>query len=342
VVLVASLTWFTLKAGLVRFDGNHVGLPLAALAIVAVVVGTASGWRWMPAAAIGLATVGLVGYDSIAAGDAPRLVERRLEQPAQVWDAVQAAASGEAYTDQTDEAQEDIRAFYRDRGLTRPILEALEGRRVHAEQWAVAALWAHGLDWRPLPVFQTYAAFSAWLDERNVDALEDADEGPDAVLINAWSIDRRVAMWDSPSARLAMACEFETVAVDGPWSALHRAENLCEAPREIGRVPATEGDEIEVPTARPGELVVATFELDPSLAKRAIDLVARDPHLPFVHVDGMRARFVPDAAPGLHVLVQPDRVGDRDLPGGSMAITTLRFENLGGPVDVTFYAVPLG
>jgi len=343
VALVASLTWFTLKAGLVRFDRSHVDLPLAALAILAVVLGTASRWRWMPAAAIGLATVGLVaGYDSIVAGDAQRLVDRRLEQPTQVWDAVQATASGGAYREQTAQEQAEIRDVYRRLGLTQPVVEALEGRRVHAEQWDVAALWAHGLDWRPLPVFHTYAAFSSWLDERNVDALEAADEGPDAVLRNAASIDNRVGMWDSPSARLVMACEFEAVAQDGSWSALHRAENLCGAPREIGRIHATEGEEIAVPTARPDELVVAAFELDPSLGKRAIDLVARDPHLPFVHVDGMRARFVPDAAPGLHVMAQPDRVGDRDLPGGSLAIDTVRFQNLGGPVDITFYAVPLG
>ena len=297
VALVVSLAWFTLKAGLVRFDRSHVDFPLAALAILAVVFGTASRSRWMPAAAILLATVGLVaGYDSIVGGNAERLVDRRLDQPEQVLDAVQAAVSVGAYRDQTAQAQEEIREFYRDRGLTDPVVEALEGRRVHAEQWDVAALWAYGLDWRPLPVFQTYAAFSSWLDERNVDALEDADEGPDAVLRNAVSIDRRVGTWDSPSARLAMACEFETVADDGMWSALHRAENLCEAPREIGRVHAPDGEEIAVPTARPGELVVASFELDPSLAKRAMDLVARDPHLPFVHVDGVRARFVPDAA----------------------------------------------
>ena len=36
-----------------------------------------------------------------------------------------------------------------------------------------------------------------------------------------------------------------------------------------------------------------------------------------------------------------DTLGDRDLPGGALDVTTIQFENLGGSVEATFYAVPL-
>ena len=39
--------------------------------------------------------------------------------------------------------------------------------------------------------------------------------------------------------------------------------------------------------------------------------------------------------------LHPLRDEDRDLPGGALDIRTIQFENLGGSVEATFYAVPL-
>ena len=61
-------------------------------------------------------------------------------------------------------------------------LAALRGHSVAVEPWEVAAAWAYGLDWLPLPVFQNYTAYTARLDRLNSEAIEDPARGPERIL----------------------------------------------------------------------------------------------------------------------------------------------------------------
>jgi hypothetical protein len=71
---------------------------------------------------------------------------------------------------------------------------------VHVEPWGVKIAWALDLEWRPLPVFQTYQAYTSELDERNADALS-SDGGPRRILRH--SVDRGGLPLAPPSAKAA-------------------------------------------------------------------------------------------------------------------------------------------
>jgi len=342
IVLMGCTAWFLLKSGLVRISPGHLSLPLLGLPLLIAALAAPLRQVRVVMAAFALSVVGLIADPETGSlTEVRELTSEWSDQPGRVWDAVAVGVSSSERVRQREEAQQQIQDLYAEEGLTRELVAALDGRRVHAEPWDVAALWAYGLDWQPLPVIQTYSAYGPHLDHRNAELVRDPSRGPDAVLLTTSSVDYRVPEWESPEARFEMACHFETVDEAGRWSVLHRRANVCGRPVEIGRVRAAPGQAIDVPEGAESELIAATFDIEPSMWKRTIDLIARDPRVPYVRLNGARARFVPETAPGMHLVVLPDRLRDTDLPGRAVDIRSIAFENLGGPVVVTFYAVPL-
>ncbi|MET0902494.1 MAG: hypothetical protein ABWZ52_04570 [Acidimicrobiales bacterium] len=342
-VLVALMSWFALKAGLVRFDRSHVSQTLVQLSVWIVLPSMRLRWRAIPLAALAVAGAALsasmvTGYLS----DADTLLTERRVQASEVVDVFHAVVDDGVREQHVSDDKAALRAFYASQGLADPVVSALAGRRVAADGWDVAALWAFDLDWTPLATLQSYAAPTPWLDDRNADRVRDANAGPDAILHRAEAFDHEWVTWSTPATELAITCSFESVATRNLWSALHRAPDLCGEPRRIGQVRADPGEAIEVPDAGPDELVIATFEIEPTLGKQVLDLVGRDPNGAAVVIDGQHRKYVPASANSPHLLIRPDRVGDRDLPGDAVTMAEIRFLHLGGPVEATFYAVPLG
>ena len=151
-------------------------------------------------------------------------------------------------------------------GLDSATRREIGRRSVDVEPWEIGVAWAYGLNWRPLPVMQGYAAYTSGLDEMNADALAGGD-GPELILRhaagalsggNTTSFDDHLEAWDPPAAHLAMLCNYRTVRQTGRWQLLERTRNRCGPPRQIGTVRARTGDRITVPAPpEAGDLVLA-------------------------------------------------------------------------------------
>jgi hypothetical protein len=112
------------------------------------------------------------------------------------------------------------------------IARALRGHCVNAEPDEIAAVWAHpAWRWCPLPIFQSYVAYTPRLDRLNAAAYADARHGPDRVLRQVdQAIDGRNPIWESPAAALSMLCHFTEIEQSGEWEALARVPNRCGKP----------------------------------------------------------------------------------------------------------------
>lgn len=328
-VPLAATAWFALKQGLVRWDDWH---AVGAVLMIGLLVAVIPWSRRLLVLPIGVLALGaLVAF----AADPGRLRTSWTDR----IDAVRVIVSSDEQQSELDRARAELRASY---GVPAPVVEALTSGTVHAEPWDVNAVWGNELDWNPLPVMQSYAAYTADLDRRNAERYASAD-GPDGVLFNPATVDGRNGVWESPDARVALTCNFVAVAEGGGWTALRRSTNACGAPRELGTATVAPGSAVEVPEpSRPDALVVARVDLPSDPLRQVLATVARPLDHPYAFVDGTRYRFVRGTAGGAHLLRSPGRVGDRELPHGRLEASGLSFANVGsGDVVVRFEEIPL-
>jgi len=163
------------------------------------------------------------------------------------------------------EARRSMRSSYR---LDPAILRALQGRAVHVDPWEIGVAWAYNLNWRPLPVIQSYSAYTSQLDRLNAAALS-GPRGPAAILRHRdlapgggeSSIDDRYPGWESPAAMRAMLCHYRAVRTTSRWQLLERAGDSCGPSRPIGAVRTTTGEPIAIPPPPgPRDIVFARVE----------------------------------------------------------------------------------
>ena len=89
-------------------------------------------------------------------------------------------------------------------------LAAVAGQTVHIDQWQTVAAFAYPeMRWSPLPVFQSYSAYTTALDEINADRLRRA-AAPTRILRERfddldgtpYAVDRRFVWFEIPAAML--------------------------------------------------------------------------------------------------------------------------------------------
>lgn len=231
-------------------------------------------------------------------------------------------------------------------------LALLKGHRVHVDPWSAAVAWAYDLNWKPLPVFQDYQAYTPSLDHQNARALE-STSGPDRILrenvpvveprFHLPAIDGRNPSWESPAATIAELCNFTPLHTTNRWQVLGRVANRCGAPRLIGSARTSYGTSTVVPRARADELVFAKVHgaaVSGLENVRAFLLRAR---FRYAIVNGRTVwRLVPGtAADGLLVSVPPAA----DFPGRGFTLSpgarTLTLTGTSGSLTLDFYAMPI-
>lgn len=149
------------------------------------------------------------------------------------------------------------------------ILRAIGERSVHIDPWEAGVAWAYGLDWQPLPVMQSYVAYSPSLDALNAAALAGGG-APEVILRHRFEsvggsgsggIDDRFPGWESPAAMRAMLCNYRAVRTGPRWQLLEHAPDRCGEPRLIATAEGSTGEPIAVPRSPGGdELVFARVE----------------------------------------------------------------------------------
>ena len=208
-------------------------------------------------------------------------------------------------------------------------------------------------------MFQSYTAYTPYLDHLNADALSDP-AGPELILRHTTDtesgergtvrgLDGRYAPYDAPAATQAMLCNFRAVRTTPRYQLLERVPDRCGEPRELGSVDASYGQAVEVPEARPGEMVFARVSgLDPAGIERLGTLLYRAAprYVVFDRDRGYRL-VAANAGDGL-IMTAP---ANRDFPRPfAMApdTRTVSFEKDsgflvpgGGDLRIDFYALPI-
>lgn len=150
-------------------------------------------------------------------------------------------------------------------------LAQLGGRSVHIVPQDMSLLWAHDLDWQPLPVFDPFTSYHPSQDRRNADALE-AEDGPERILryrspttegmpnnANA-AVDDRYLPWNIPQTSLAIYCNYRPLSTSPTFQVLARAPDRCGQPRTVETVTAAYGEPVRVPRDPPDGVLLAKVE----------------------------------------------------------------------------------
>ncbi len=304
-LVIAALCLVTVKQGFVRHDVGHILTLVAILAAPLLALRWQGGERFAAAAAI-------VGFSLLAAPLTGR-AERDVYTPlADVEDAFDQLRDG-LDPGRREEVAEATRAAARSEyALDRRTLAALERGSVAIEPWEATAAWAYDLDWRPLPVFQSYGAYTPELDQINAEALA-ASDGPDLVLrhlgldgVPNASIDGRYAPFDAPATTRGLLCGFRAVRTTDRYQVLERAPDRCGPEVAPETVEGRYNEPIEVPRTGPDELLFARIEgLAPSGLGRLRTTFYKDVRR-LIGLDDRVYRLVgPNAADGLLISAPP-------------------------------------
>jgi hypothetical protein len=212
---------------------------------------------------------------------------------------------------------------------------------VHADPWDIAAVWAYHLRWEPLPVFQTYSAYTPFLDDHNRDRLVASPRL--AVLRHQdTSVDQRIPAWESPDAMVTATCSYQVAATGGHWEALTPTPNRCGRARALRTVTVQPGETITVPEPHDSSsVVVARFDIDEGVIDRLAVTALKPPTLPRVVVNGRLARFVLGTATDAHLVSVPARIRSTVPANAGLDLRRIAFTGIDGPVTVRFAEIPL-
>ncbi|HET7417595.1 MAG TPA: hypothetical protein VFJ61_08230 [Solirubrobacterales bacterium] len=255
--LMALAGFSVFKEGVVRTDAGHLSLYFSTACVLWIAIPwTRARWPWLLAGAAAIALAGLpvrtaetpTNLDPVANVRNAGEQLRNLFSPGRRADLIAAGRAG-------------MKATYRLDPRTRA---ALAGRTVAVEPWEAGAAWAYEMDWKPVPVFQNYSAYTAGLDRLNTEAVESSD-GPERILrenpllvfpeFPTQDLDSRFPGWDPPEQQRAVLCHFVPLHTTDRWQVLGRAPNRCGVPRPAGSVEAEAGEAVAVPAPGRGEAV---------------------------------------------------------------------------------------
>jgi hypothetical protein len=329
VVLFAWIAFVGLRLGFTRHDLGHPAQSFL-LMVVAVLAVTVVRARWMQLAAIGVAASMVFASWS--------LTYSQVVDPSRWASGTSGVISALVSAEQRESLlQTGYATVTKEFPLDPQVRAALRDRTVHVDPSDAMVALAYNLAWKPVPVLQSYSAYTAYLDELDASALDNSD-GPESVLRSPLrSIDYRNPIWESPAYSVSLVCNFETKIETADWQVLDRVPDRCGDPIELATAKVEPGVPVTVPNA-PGEncIVYARFDIPRSLAERAVEMLFK-PSEPFVlGVDKDRYRIPRAHLSGPLIVSIPASVGWGQQFGGDTDYRTITSPKEG---RVTFYAV---
>jgi hypothetical protein len=220
-VAVFSFSWF--KQGFTRHDGAHSPQFFISLAIAAVAC--LSRVRPEPAlATVALACVAMLGAEN----PAPHLAFPVRTSVKTFWSDAKTVRDADAFiaTTRVAHRQQNV--------LDARTLDLLRGRTTHIYPLDASVAWIYPeIRWRPLPLIQSYVAYTAALQRLDAAFLR-TPRAPERIL--------RVpgfGPFDDPAAGLEMLCRYRDVHSTAAFEVLGRVPNRCGTPRLIGSEQST-------------------------------------------------------------------------------------------------------
>ena len=169
---------------------------------------------------------------------------------------------------------------------------------MHVTPYATAIVWAYQLKWGPLPVFQTYAAYTPALDTLDAEAINSA-HAPERILRNRdREIDGRVETFTQGLTSRTILCRYQELRTTLTLQVLGLGPNRCGPAVALGTVHARWGQKVPIP-APPNEhsfVFVRVGGVGVSGLEKLLGLIAR-PAERFVRLGGgMSHRLVQETA----------------------------------------------
>lgn len=332
--LAAVLAFFEFKESFVRHDTGHavrffVVLPLILAAVT---------WRREHLTGLSVASlIALVIAQGVLSSDLFGNPNRSFRTALSEARTLQARSTRARMT---DEAKSRVRSDLR---VDHKTLDDIAGRTVHIEPWEIDVAWAYpGVKWRPLPVFQSFLAYSPYLDRTNAVALASAALAPSRILRQAPApLDGANPTFQSPEATLEMLCRYRELRATRQWQVLGRVQNRCTKARRLSSINVRAGEVVHVPVEhRRNRLVFARLTLHTSLRERLKTLVFKATQTSITLNDERTYRLIRATASGPLLMRVPASVGYSYLFDFGSPTTTFRLNGASAlNYRVTFYSV---
>jgi hypothetical protein len=332
---VLLVHYFLAREMFVRYDLGHAAF-LGMLVAVALMI----PWR-RNQRAVGLALAGALAVASFSVLLQP--IDQALDP---LWHVNELVAQARDVVHPAALIAEGRTGVRRDDAVTATMARTLRGHCVNAEPDEIAAVWAHpGWRWCPLPVFQSYTAYTPRLDDLNAAAYAETRHGPDRVLRQVQqAIDGRNPAWESPAAMLSLLCHFTEIEHSESWQILARVPDRCGTPRTIDVIHSSLGHTITLPNPPEGTVMVASIDgLQVAGWERLETLLTRAAPR-YVRINETTYRVPPGTADDGLVIAVP---ADADYPAPfnlNMDPHTLRATVDGhssGAITVSLSAIPI-
>jgi hypothetical protein len=338
--LIWLLFWFSwFQEGFVRHDGHGVwafdGLLAGFIA-----------FRWKSGKRV-VGTICLSALVLIALAAQSQSLTGDLH-PGASWtaffDDVSAYTSGSQRTTLEQAGRASIRAT---EPISPTMLSKLRGHTVAVVPFDLDLAWAYNLKFDPIPVLQSYSAYTTALDALDA-AFLTSSRAPQRILYEGpATLDGRIGVFDQGQTYRTMLCHYRVIDSMGPLEVLARVPDRCTgAPKRLAVIHAAWGQTITVPKAPRGSWLqyVRIYGTDPSGLARIGALLLK-PTERFVQINGGGdARLVTGTATdGLPLQVPPrfDYGGSFDLGIGAKTISVVKglgAPSGGKPLTYAFYA----
>lgn len=189
-------------------------------------------------------------------------------------------------------------------------LAMLRGHTVAVFPMDQAIAWAYGLNWDPVPVLQSYGAYTSGLDALDASFLS-SSRAPQRILFEGTpGVDARIGAFDEGQTLRTMFCHYRAIRETKSFALLARTANRCTSPPVALRtVHAGWGQQVDVPAPPAGRWMVyvriygsAGLNIPGELAS----FFYRPPQRYVELNGGAPSRFVPGtAADGLPLQMSP-------------------------------------
>ena len=265
VLLVAAMVAFiTLKAGFVRWHSHFIFATLLTFSIALISPRISRKTAILAVTAMLIALLGATRTDLVSYLDpTPRAALAQVRT---------LLSNGE----EAGRSRDVLAAAY---AVDESMLSRMRLASVHIGPLETGVAFAYpDVEWRPLPVYQDYMAYTRSLDNLNRDFLLSSD-APRFILRRVpAAIDGRNPWFEGPATIRTMLCRYGEVEVGDPWQLLERRPDRCNEPELLSRVVAISGDAVEVPPLRDGDamLLVRIHGLERSILDAAWSFVFKD------------------------------------------------------------------
>jgi len=164
------------------------------------------------------------------------------------------------------------------------------------------------LQWQPLPVFQSYGAYTTALDEANADFLASSEAPERVIRMPLDRFDGRFAWFEQPATTVQMVCRYAQLDRSPLFA---RIPDRCGPAEQIGSLQAAPGQTIDVPVdPRPDRMIVARIHgVESSIVERLVALAWKADPWSITLNGAATYRLVPGTATGPHILSIPGTVG---------------------------------